>query len=444
MKTISDKWGEPILTASVDAAESFNSGVEALATLDGEPLEWAGSAIDSDAGFYLARCLAAFIKLYPMTGQSRREARKILDEVGLDEEKVDFRTRAHFQAACSWSDGDLRGAISHLENVLLAHPRDLLAAKVVQDLYLFVGDSVNLRDTVNRIFFSWSPGLPGYSHLLGMRSFGLEETYDFAQGEALGRQALSLDPRNVYARHSVAHVYEMLGERTGGIEFLLDSENEWGDSFSSIHMWWHLSLMYLDEARYDDAKRVYDRSLCGTRPVIMHDIADRAALLWRLYLLGVDISNRGLQVSDDAQPFLLDSTYVFNEFHLVMSEILGGGYSSAEDVIATMESRRSSKDDGRLVSEVGIPFCRGLMYFASQDFGEAARLIASIRHRSVELGGSHAQQDIVFQTALVAAAASGDEDLTRALSAERILTRPNSELATERLVTAGREWRRWR
>ena len=442
MNALNDRWGEPISTSNPSAAESFAAGVEALATLDGDPARSAESAIDADRGFVLARCLAAYVILYAMTGQSRREAAEILDGLAESQDCSDFRTRAHLSAAFAWMQGDLRGAIGHLEVALLAHPRDLLAAKVVQDLYLFKGDSVNLRDSVNRIFLSWPPSLLGYDHLVGMRSFGLEENYNFEEGELLGRQALSMNPRNVYARHSLAHVHEMLGRRSEGVEFLLDSQEQWNGSFSAVHMWWHLSLLYVDEGDYDRAKWVYDQKLCGTRAVVMHDLGDRAALLWRLYLLGDDIGERGGRLSDDAQPYLADGTYVFNEFHLVIGELLGARPSNAELVLEKMRSRIGDPNDGRLVDEVGIPLCRGLIDFADCQYGEAAKLLSSIRYRSVELGGSHAQQDIVFQSALVAAAAAGDEGLARALSAERVLTRPNSTSAATRLVAAGRQWRK--
>lgn len=441
MDAMTDKWGEPLTTASPDAAESFAAGVQALTTLTGNPQRSADCAIATDPEFILARCLAAYTRLYPMTGQSRNDGKAILVGLSGREDWIDLRTRMHLKAARSWAEGDLKGAIDQLEQVLLIHPRDLLAAKVVQDLYLFIGDSVNLRDSINRIFFSWPSDLPGYSDLLGMRSFGLEETYSFEQGESLGREALSLNPENVYARHSVTHVCEMLGRRREGIDFLLGSENDWSGSFSQIHMWWHMALMYLDEGEYGKAKRVYDDLLCGTSPVVMHDIADRASFLWRRYLLGQDISDSVPALGDDAQSFVGDSTYVFNEFHLVICEVLAGRLSGAERVLETMKSRTSDPNDGRLVSEVGIPFCRGLISFGAQDYSEAARLVSSIRHRSTELGGSHAQQDIVFQTALVAAGAAGQEGLARALTAERLLTRPNSESATARLVAAGLEWR---
>lgn len=435
-----DKWGEPILASSLEAVQMFNSGVEALATLDGSALVFAEQATEADAEFILAGCLGALVKLYPMTGQSRRDAQAILTPLADNKEEWDFREQGHFEAASAWAKGDLSGAIESFEKVLLLHPRDLLAAKVVQDLYLFNGDAVNLRDCVNRILFSWPVELPGYSDIIGMRSFGLEENFSFKEAEALGRQSLSLNPRNVYARHSVTHVFEMLGNRKDGIDYLLNSRDNWQESSSNIHMWWHLALMYIDEADARSAFKIYDDLLCGSRPVIMHDVGDRASLLWRLFLLGEDVSVRGEQLSRDAQPYIGDSVNVFNEFHLVMSEILGGRVSSAQRVLGWMKERSSRDYDSVLITGVGLPFCEGLIAFANREFEYASQAISGIRYRAHELGGSHAQQDVLAQTALVAASAAGNESLTRALSAERILARPNSQRATERLVVAGKDW----
>ncbi len=444
MKPLDDSWGEPLLTASPDAAAAFDGGVGALATLDGDPVSFAEKATAEDPEFVLAKCLSAQAMLYPMTRRSRRDARDLLEGLSESGDRVDFRTRCHLSAALAWADGDLHGAIGHFEACLLAHPRDLLAAKVVQDLYLFVGDSVNLRDCINRVFLSWSSELPGHGYLLAMRSFGLEENYCFEEAERLGMEALSLNPRNVYARHSIAHVYEMLGNRTGGMSFLLQSKLDWVTSSSNIHMWWHLALLHLDEADYDGAERIYDQQLCGTRPVVMHDIVDRASLLWRLYLLGADVSERGSRLWVDSQAFLDDGVYVFNEVHMVLSALLGGRVSVAQSLIDAMKSRIGNSHDSDLVVEVGVPLCNGLVHFAEGNFREAVDLLLAIRQRSAELGGSHAQRDVIFETTMVAAAAAGDEDLTRALRGERILTRPNWESPTLRLASAGRNWRKRR
>lgn len=425
----------------MNAIEAFNTSVEALASLDGNALPHAIDATEADPDFILAKCLIAFIKLYAMTGQSRREALEIISNFADDAGHFYMREQMHLRAARNWASGNLAGAIHDLEKILLSYPRDLLAAKIVQDLYLFIGDSLNLRDSVNRVFFSWPIDLPGYSNLLAMRSFGLEETYAFDEADKLGRLSLQMNPRNVYARHSVTHVFEMLGNRNDGIEYLKKSNNNWNKSPSNIHMWWHFALLYLDEGEYDKVLEVYDDFMCETRPVIMHDIGDRASLLWRLYLLNEEIGDRGIRLMTDSQPYVGDSTYVFNEFHLVMSQILGGKITQTSAILDTMKSRESNSYDGRLVREVGIPFCEGLVSFGSGNFEQASDIISSIRYRATELGGSHAQQDVLAQTALVATAAAGSTELTRALCAERMLTRPNSTFPTEKLIAAGREWK---
>lgn len=49
--------------------------------------------------------------------------------------------------------------------------------------------------------------------MLGMLALGLEENNLFAMAEATARRALELQPRDPWAVHAAAHVFEMTGKR---------------------------------------------------------------------------------------------------------------------------------------------------------------------------------------------------------------------------------------
>ena len=91
-------------------------------------------------------------------------------------------------------------------------------------------------------------GEDGYGVLLGMAAFGLEECGDYFRAETYGKEAVSIDPRDGWAVHAVAHVNEMRGDLEAGIPWLADTADQWApDSGFSYHNFWHLGLLYLDK-----------------------------------------------------------------------------------------------------------------------------------------------------------------------------------------------------
>ncbi len=73
-----------------------------------------------------------------------------------------------------------------LEAVLVDHPRDALALQTAHLMDFFRGDALNLRNRVARVLPHWSATVPGYSYVLGMYAFGLEECNQYREAEAHG------------------------------------------------------------------------------------------------------------------------------------------------------------------------------------------------------------------------------------------------------------------
>src|SRR5262249_31139216 len=117
-------------------------------------------------------------------------------------------------------DGDWDTACAVFDRVLVEHPRDAFAIQSAHVMDFFRGDALNLRNRVSRVLPHWSPGVPGYSYILGMHAFGLEECNQYPQAEDAGRRALSLQPKDGWAVHAVTHVMEMQGRIDEGIAWL--------------------------------------------------------------------------------------------------------------------------------------------------------------------------------------------------------------------------------
>ncbi|MDD9981037.1 MAG: tetratricopeptide repeat protein, partial [Gammaproteobacteria bacterium] len=114
------------------------------------------------------------------------------------------RERRHLDALDAWSRGEFEEAVSHLEVILAAHPRDILALKLAHYLYFYLGDDANHRDSIGRVLHAWDDTVDGYGYVLGMHAFALEESGAYAEAEQAGRAAVERNPADLWAVHAVA------------------------------------------------------------------------------------------------------------------------------------------------------------------------------------------------------------------------------------------------
>ena len=89
--------------------------------------------------------------------------------------------------------------------------------------------------------------IPGYSSILACRSFAQEEAGNYLAAEPSGRRAIELDPGDLWAAHAVAHVMEMQGRRSEGIQWLTTLAPNWEGAHNlQHHLWWHCALFTLE------------------------------------------------------------------------------------------------------------------------------------------------------------------------------------------------------
>ncbi len=287
-----------------------------------------------------------------------------------------------------------------------------------------------LRDRPAQVLPHWNEDVPGYSYLLGMYAFGLEETNLYDRAEQTGRRALDLDPRDPWSVHAVAHVMEMQGRTAEGITWLTSRSDDWAPSNGfAYHNWWHLALYHLDLCEHDRALQVYDRLLRPRPSQVVYENIDASALLWRLSLRGVDVGDRWRALSECWAPSADDGFYAFNDVHALMS-FLGAGRSDLVDrVLAALTAQAGGGapgGNGTMARDVGLPLARGLVAFFRGDHDTCIEELLAIRLQASRFGGSHAQRDVVHLTLLEAALRGGRAPLARALTAERTAQKPES------------------
>nr|WP_245428976.1 tetratricopeptide repeat protein [Mesorhizobium sp. WSM3860] len=288
-----------------------------------------------------------------------------------------------------------------------------------------------LRDRIGRALPAWQPDMPGYHAVLGMQAFGLEEMGDYARAEAFGRQAIEIEPRDGWAQHAVAHVMEMQSRQREGIAWMRANPEAWTkESFLKIHNWWHLALFHYDLGETNEVLQLYDGPIYGDRSTLALNMVDASAILWRLYLRGVDVGDRWAALAANWVPKAAAGNYAFNDAHAMMAFVGAGLHAPAQTLLeAQREAMRCDDDNAAFTRDVGHPLTLALQAFGEGNYGEVVRLIRPIRSIAHRFGGSHAQRDVIDLTLIEAALRAGDGPLARVLAAERQLARPGSPLS---------------
>jgi hypothetical protein len=266
-----------------------------------------------------------------------------------------------------------------------------------------------------------------------MYAFGLEENGDYAQAELFARAALHHNPRDVWANHALAHVFEMEGRIDEGIRFLTESVPHWSSSFFAVHTWWHQALYHLERAEFDAALSLYDGPIRGVRSLEWVDLIDAASLLWRLSLYGVDVRDRSVTLAADLAQVIDAPTYIFNDWHAVMAFGLAGRVDLDEQLLSG--NRRKAVGTNRTAAaQAGVALLEGFSSFAAGRFNRAIDLLTDVRSCAHVVGGSNAQRDVVDLTLIAAATRAGEHGMARQLVAERVTRRPGTAAAGGRLL----------
>jgi tetratricopeptide (TPR) repeat protein len=408
----------------------------------GDPVATIEAALRHAPDFVLGH---AFRATALMTLSERRFAEQARVSVASAEAllpQANPRERGLVTAARRLVDGDWDGACAALDRVLVDHPRDAFAVQSAHLMDFFRGDALNLRNRVSRVLPHWSPSVPGYSYVLGMHAFGLEECNQYPEAEEAGRRALALEPRDAWAVHAVTHVMEMQGRIDEGVAWLESREGEWApDNGFAYHNYWHLALYHIDRQRYVEALAVYDTRIHATRPDFALHLLDATALLWRLYVEGVDIGRRAAALADNWAGRLETERgfYAFNDMHAMMAFTMAGRAAEAARLMADLDwtVQHGTGLNRTMTRDVGRPVCLALQAFGRDRYAEAIRHLEPVRDVASRFGGSHAQRDALTLTLIEAAIRGGECALARHYIAERTVHKPASGWGWRLLARAG-------
>ena len=429
---VEDERGVPVSCTHRRALTLYEQALGQLQSYVGDPISTIEEALKHAPDFVLGH---AFRALALMTFTERRFAERARVSVASAESllgRAHPRERGLVAAARSLVEGDWGGACTALDRVLVDHPRDALALQAAHLIDFFRGDSLNLRNRIARVLPAWSADVPGYSYILGMYAFGLEECNQYAEAEDTARRALAIERRDAWAVHAGAHVMEMQGRINEGIAWLVSREADWAtDNGFAFHNYWHLALYYLDQGRYDEALLLCDARIHPAPPDGALQLLDATSLLWRLWLEGVDVGSRAGAIADNWAGRLETERgfYAFNDAHAMMAFTMAGREAEAMQLMADLDwaVEHEAGINRMMTRQVGRPVCRALRAFGRGRYADAVAELEPVRDVAFRFGGSHAQRDVLTLTLIEAAIRSGQTALARHYIAERIVQKPASD-----------------
>ncbi|MEX0960981.1 MAG: hypothetical protein WDZ63_17025 [Burkholderiales bacterium] len=306
------------------------------------------------------------------------------------------RDNRHIAAARAWLAGKPLIAAEFYVSALREDAHDVLALRLAQSCYFFLGYRSALRRTVDKILPAWTRNLQGYEHVLAISGFAYGETGDPWRAEALCLEALDIQPIFPFAIHAMAHVLHERGEHRRGIDWMRQREPQWNTGGRMTgHNAWHLAMFDLSCGNRNSALEILDATLLPLAEESASNAADATALLWQLQLDGASPGSRWSRLSECWSKQLVPGFSPFLDLHAAIA-FNAARHPDRENALArTIEStaRGSSYSEqaARNVTLRGMP---AIGAFATGAYRNASEMLRAFAPAREKLGASHAQEGL--------------------------------------------------
>jgi tetratricopeptide (TPR) repeat protein len=349
-----------------------------------------------------SRIIEAALLLCSRYPRDFAEARRRYD--GLEKLALSANEAMHVRAIGAAVHGDYAAASAVYDELLAHSPHDALALAVAQVFDHYLGNPRSQLQRTAKALKAWRPEMPAYHAVLSLHAYALQECGDYEAAEETAQRALALQPWDVRAHHAMAHVMEMQGRFEEALRWMGRRSGLWSAAgVASTHLWWHIALYHIELGRPAHALAIYEHRMQGGA---LSELIDASALLWRLYLGGVDVHALARALAARWAAHAEDAHCAFNDLHAMMAFAAGARHDLASRLLAALECRLANPwgTNHDMTRLVGLPACRAIEAFGRGEFDSAERLLRRLPPVAHRIGGSHAQRDVLQLTRFAAAA----------------------------------------
>jgi tetratricopeptide (TPR) repeat protein len=370
-----DARSTPVSTCMPESLEDYERALCQFQSYFGDPTVTLAQTLERDPEFVVGHIFNASVMLMMSERQYLPDVRDSIEKAEALAHKSNDREKGLLVAARHWMEGRWDKATVAWDMVLAENPRDALAIQLAHLTDFYLGDAVNLRDRIGRVMGSWSETTPGYSYILGMQAFGFEECNQFARAEEAALQALSIEARDAWTVHAMAHVLEMQNRYEEGQQFMRTRVDDWApDNGFAFHNWWHLALFHMEQEDFTGALQLYDEQILPGDSEVSLQMLDASALLWRLYLQDVELGERWDKIADLWACKTPDENgyYAFNDMHAVIAFVGAGRLAEARAILADLQKAATENPPltAMMARDVGVPAAQAMIAFAEQRYDD--------------------------------------------------------------------------
>jgi len=385
-----DGYGLPITTRSREALGWYDRGVRGLLGFRQDGTECFERALAFDPDFNLAQSHLGMCYFMDESDAQVAKAKACFSQACVKMDHLTDRERDVVETINLWGQGKGREALERMQAAIAARPREVTLLQRLYFVYFMQGMADKMRDLVASVVSHYEND----SYVLGMYSFSLEETRDFARAFELAHKARALDPSDAWSLHALAHAHYETGAFAAGArlmnEGLLQCE---GVGFFRTHLVWHLALFLWEQGRNQQSLALYHQLFPNAEPLLPPNFVDAVTLLWRLNLSGVETPAEWQALTPSLEQLRTLPTYLFNQMHIALGL---AGARQAEWATAYLDGLRARVRPDRpgVMGEVAIPLVEGLIAYRKGDYTRTVDCLLPIKDRIVNIGGSHAQREI--------------------------------------------------
>jgi uncharacterized protein (DUF736 family) len=156
-------------------------------------------------------------------------------------------------------------------------------------------------------------------------------------------------------------------------------------------------MFHLARGEHDAVLELYDRRfrdlsspLVVKMPDLYIDIQNAASMLFRLERRGVDVGARWNEIADKAEARIGDCLSAFTLPHWMMALAATGRDEAAQSMLACVKAS----------APAALPVCEAVLAHRKGAHARVLQLMLPRLDRLRELGGSHAQQDVLLEMCL--------------------------------------------